>query len=448
MPPTGRRELEYPYLSTGDVPPTGLRSAVPLGGMGTGNFELRGDGTFRQWCIESQSPGGGAKHDLPALDQAFLGLRVRRSGSTQIATTLRTHPPEGLPGVDAIKYEGAVPVSKLTPLSPGLENLEVYAHGVMAPWDTEASMIPAVAFTLTVANPSTESMTASLLLALPLAAQPETGRAGPASRVYPGATSGQACKTACDADVKCAGWTFTSANAVCGFFDVDDGVPPTIHKPGWISGIKGLWNVSDAPGGGATLAHVRPAPRSKDANTSSPVASANEQVGTFGLHVPAAPGVTSQLLAADSLSTLFGQFASGRHEVVPERAVHGGAVATVTVPAGGFATATVVFGWSFSERYMTGESIGNRYATLYPLGSTAAEDLGRGLLETVQQIHAVHTAFFNASSVPVWLQDTLVNSMSQWRSGFMTRDGRWRQWEAYESVSSPLKEKNPNTRFN
>lgn len=114
----------------------GCSSAVPLGGMGTGNFELRGDGTFRQWCvpdlptlrvasiapsglrflrlsrcichaslhrrslhrpmwrrpatrrpsapcplllllaarcIESQSPGGGAKLDIGALDLAVLG---------------------------------------------------------------------------------------------------------------------------------------------------------------------------------------------------------------------------------------------------------------------------------------------------------------------------------------------------------------------------------------
>ena len=35
-----------------------------------GNFELRGDGTFRQWCIESQSPGGGAKLDIGALNEA------------------------------------------------------------------------------------------------------------------------------------------------------------------------------------------------------------------------------------------------------------------------------------------------------------------------------------------------------------------------------------------
>ena len=35
-------ELNYPYAADGaTVPPTGIRSAVPLGGMGTGNFELR-----------------------------------------------------------------------------------------------------------------------------------------------------------------------------------------------------------------------------------------------------------------------------------------------------------------------------------------------------------------------------------------------------------------------
>ena len=33
--------LDYPYTGNGSVPPTGIRSAVPLGGMGTGNFELR-----------------------------------------------------------------------------------------------------------------------------------------------------------------------------------------------------------------------------------------------------------------------------------------------------------------------------------------------------------------------------------------------------------------------
>ena len=35
-------------------------------------------------------------------------------------------------------------------------------------------------------------------------------------------------------------------------------------------------------------------------------------------------------------------------------------------------------------------------------------------------------------SLPDWLQDHLVNSLSFWRSGFRVADGRWRQWEAYD----------------
>ena len=36
------------------------------------------------------------------------------------------------------------------------------------------------------------------------------------------------------------------------------------------------------------------------------------------------------------------------------------------------------------------------------------------------------------SSLPDWLQDHLLNSLSFWRSGFRVADGRWRQWEALD----------------
>lgn len=36
------------------------------------------------------------------------------------------------------------------------------------------------------------------------------------------------------------------------------------------------------------------------------------------------------------------------------------------------------------------------------------------------------------SSVPDWLQDMLVNSLSFWRTGFWVADGRWRQWETFD----------------
>ena len=128
--------LTYPYTANGSVPATGVRSSVPLGGMGTGNFEVRADGTFRQWCIESQSPGGAAKLDIGALDEAILAVRTQVVGSSAAAATLRVNPPSNLPGVAAIQYQGAVPVSKLTVLDTKFpKGMAVYAHGEMLPFD-------------------------------------------------------------------------------------------------------------------------------------------------------------------------------------------------------------------------------------------------------------------------------------------------------------------------
>ena len=223
-------DLGYPYLAGEggalETPPTGIRSAVPLGGMGTGNFELRGDGTFRQWCIESQSPGGGAKLDIGALDEAVLGLKVGPK-----AALLRTLPPAGLPGVAAIKYEGAVPVSKLTVADPELAQgaeLALFAHGELIPWDTNGSMTPAVAFTLAVHNPSEKALDVSLLLSMPLASQPNTARLpGTRACASQGGASPLACKAACDASPSCSAWSHQQAGT-CHCELITGGVPQNI----------------------------------------------------------------------------------------------------------------------------------------------------------------------------------------------------------------------------
>lgn len=227
--------LSYPYLPNGSAPPTGIRSAVPLGGMSTGNFELRGDGTFRQWCIESQSPGGGAKLDIGALDEAVLGVKIGEQ-----AVLLRTNPPAGLPGVAAMTYEGAVPLSKLSVNDASLgADMQLYAHGEIIPWDHNGSMTPAVAFTLNVHNPGTTEVNASLLLSMPLASQPNTARMTDKGVHNPGAKSPLACKAACDADTSCNAWSF-AAKTGCSMIAIG-GVPQNIFAEGVTSGIKGIW---------------------------------------------------------------------------------------------------------------------------------------------------------------------------------------------------------------
>lgn len=97
-------------------PPSGMRSAVPLGGLGTGSFELRADGTIHEWTIENQSPGGSAKLNKGALNLAVFGVRVAEPDRNKSeAALLRIHAPHGYPGVESLSYSGSFPVSKLTP---------------------------------------------------------------------------------------------------------------------------------------------------------------------------------------------------------------------------------------------------------------------------------------------------------------------------------------------
>ena len=74
-------------------------------------------GTFHEWTIENQSPGGSAKLSKAALEKMFLGVRVQ-TGDNGNATTqsaiLRTHSMREFENetVKSLEYFGAHPVSK------------------------------------------------------------------------------------------------------------------------------------------------------------------------------------------------------------------------------------------------------------------------------------------------------------------------------------------------
>ena len=83
------------------APPMGLRSAVPLGGIGAGTFELRGDGSFADWMIENQGTALAANQEqnskVPTKSEALLGLYASGGGAAPpFAAALRTTPPAGV----------------------------------------------------------------------------------------------------------------------------------------------------------------------------------------------------------------------------------------------------------------------------------------------------------------------------------------------------------------
>jgi uncharacterized protein (DUF608 family) len=143
------------------APPTGMRSAVPLGGLGSGTVELRADGSLRDWEIFNNSPAAATKIQV---DDAFFGLWAKPHGQPSSALTLRTHPPQTLPPISQIEYAGAFPVSRLRFSDSNLPlTVELYGYSEFHPFDAERSCTPCALFSFNLHNSAREAVGTSLL---------------------------------------------------------------------------------------------------------------------------------------------------------------------------------------------------------------------------------------------------------------------------------------------
>ncbi|MDZ4701482.1 MAG: GH116 family glycosyl-hydrolase [Rhodothermales bacterium] len=164
-----------PYLaqSTGSeevrrlvAPPIGMRSGLPLGGMGGGTIEIRADGSLRDWQIFNGSPA--STEEKVDVEDFFVGLRTQRGTEAPRAWTLRTQPPGELPGVDRMAFAGAYPVARLVPQAEGLPlDVAWYAYSPFILNDPAFSNTPALGFTLLLHNPGNAPVDASVMCNLP-----------------------------------------------------------------------------------------------------------------------------------------------------------------------------------------------------------------------------------------------------------------------------------------
>lgn len=190
---------------------------MPLGGLGTGTFELRADGSFADWQIENQGPALATdkvqNSKLPILEGALLGLRL----GSGFATTMRTHPPGGLPAAEALNYSGAYPIARLglsdSRLPRGVA-ATVYAYSAFKLHDENASALPAAAFTLVLENNGDAAVNFSFLLTLPLASTASTSRRtdprDPSVIKIVAGLSAAGCLKACSATPNCSYWDLDS----------------------------------------------------------------------------------------------------------------------------------------------------------------------------------------------------------------------------------------------
>jgi non-lysosomal glucosylceramidase len=337
------RRAKYLYQIAGEsktAPPTGMRSAVPLGGLGSGTVELRADGSFQDWNIFNNSPAGGTK---VRIDDAFLAAKII-DGKKSTSWTLRTQPPSDLPAIAQIEYSGAFPVSRLKFSDPDCPiGITLYAYSEFHPHNSAASATPAILFTFVLSNPTSRVIDATLLFNL----------------------------------------------------------PNQIH--GKLSGLPVTFSYSGQEPTSGELAL-----RASGSNSIYP-------------------------LAASSLHELWSNFSNGREpsiasDVVPR---YGALAAQTSLAPHQDKLVTYVLAWYFPFRPFKNQIPGNYYTRLYKSADDVAEKTLSRLPETWKEIGAWQQAIFS-SSLPEWLQDSLVNSVATlYKTGMRFSDGRWRQWESF-----------------
>jgi len=162
--------------------------AMPLGGIGTGTIALCGDGSLRQWQIHNQ-----VNHQA-CVPHSFFAVWAQPAGPTgeAVARVLQSSalydsegppppptsndhlvPPaqrallERLPGVQATTFTGAYPIAELTYHDPALPlQVSIEAFSPFIPLESKDSGLPAILFHVTVTNPTTQPVRASIAATL------------------------------------------------------------------------------------------------------------------------------------------------------------------------------------------------------------------------------------------------------------------------------------------
>eukprot|EP00656_Telonema_subtile_P019767 TRINITY_DN20977_c0_g1_i1.p1 TRINITY_DN20977_c0_g1~~TRINITY_DN20977_c0_g1_i1.p1 ORF type:complete len:1000 (+),score=124.94 TRINITY_DN20977_c0_g1_i1:180-3179(+) len=400
-----------PSVDEVKVPPLGYRSSPALGGVSAGSVELRSDGSFRDWTIFNQGPAGSGKYGL--VDDAYLGLKIGDQ-----ARILRTQPPRstGGQGVEALEFSGSYPVTRLQVQDSAIDayNSTVFAYSTLKPTSLKESAYPAIAFTLSVHNPTATAVNASLMLALPLGAWTDCARPGGVAQ--PGIDSYAACMHSCNAGANCSAWEFSG-----GACSHSTDVPLTAHKAGSYCGVasESGWEQAN----GQLFRSQRPEAQ-------------GPSMGDMTLQPVLSQGAQASYFAADDPSALWGNFSNGfpQWQATLAQSGHGAVAVTVAVPAGGRAELSIVFAWHFPDRDFSGETIGNMYTELWPNSSAVARELGspERLASVLSDINTHHSIVAHRSNpAEVWLKDMLLNQWSHLHMLMWYKDGRLREYEAW-----------------
>ena len=463
-----------------ESPPSGVRSGVPLGGLSTGSVELRGDGTLREWIIQNAGPHGAAK--IQQYPHAFFAAKVgdvsRILQTHPDPSLLSETDPSLLSGVSTIKYQGSYPFARLQFEDfEATEECEVSLYGVssQSSGNMTSSARPAVAFILAVNNHGATTKNVSFSFNLPFAVEIDQSRRGTKISSAP-ASDPSACSTLCaSSKTPCASWIF-EANGIC---TLQKDAPLNVYEAGVVSGIASTWQQSPTATGCITNSRPGTGPMHGDLTL---CASSASQAATVAV---SAHDDARVHLHRFQRSGSVASFTDVRNEdgdggdrlgeatkptpLVSQAALSGAVSVTAEVSPNAKATLVITMGWNFENRdhynYAPDQPFapfGNKYSQLYPGGSLSsawgdfsAADRESAVAEMAAESKVFQDALFAQptagatadtetiadsislsgtdtradegessallTSIPEWLQDLLVNSVSH------SRDSMWWQ---------------------
>ena len=413
------------------VPPTGIRNAVPVGGLGAGTLELRGDGTFHEITIHSASPAGSAKYGT----QPDMMLATVINGEPSSARALRTSPPAyAAPGVNSISYRGSYPVSRLDIEDPSFSSaglsasLFFYHH--LVPGDSQTSSAPTAVFSLSITNNGATPANVSMLFQIPFGGMSDCRRINAKGNVVNSSQASAAdCLSACASaplSESCAAWNYNA-----GICELLSSAGPMIFALGSTCGVVGAWDSSTGILGFA-------------AHPDDPESEAGPAWGDIALS-PVGDVGSSSSFAAGNAADLYASFAAGGGTFVnrpgvaavgnfSNYAVIGGAVAITSplIAPGDTATISISFSWYFPNRDYYNSIVGQFYSTRFTSALDVSTIYTNDHLVEVATTAVQHTNVWTGkdSSLPTWLSDHLLNQFSHFRNFIYARNGLMREHEA------------------
>lgn len=373
--------------AAGTALPIGITSAVPLGGVGTGNYEVRADGKMYHSTIRNQDMAG---EPWQGTVRDFL-MVVTLNGvpySIQIGTTFA-----GLTPVPQLVYQGLFPLSKLSFLG-----MSLYMYSAITPVDLETSNTPAVAFALHYTNQGSSPVSVSFAITMPFGLRNDWTQVGTsASAITPATPSAAGCAQACKATASCHAWQFNRATQQC----LSDSVyTQGYNLAGVDSGHPGAWSLST---NSISFQH---------SVIGTPYNGLGQQV-LYSPQQPASVWTTDAVGSNFKTGSLFGVL-SVTAEALPNVPVE----------------LIIVHGWYFPTHYWArdqgGSDLGNWYTRQFTDALDAARSMDHGAI--ANNLVLWQSAY---SGLPNDIQDYVFNVFSHARSAMYFKDGSWMQWEGY-----------------